>query len=92
MSALRAYSWPGNVRELQNLVERAAILSEAEIGVEEMAIPQPRAAAAAVAAEDERARLESVMRECKWNKTTAAEHLGISTKTLLVRLRAHGLD
>jgi DNA-binding NtrC family response regulator len=92
MDALRGYTWPGNVRELQNLIERAAILSEAEIGVEDLALPQPKAATAAVAGEDERARLEAVMRECKWNKTTAAERLGISTKTLLARLRAYGLD
>ena len=92
LDALRAYAWPGNVRELQNLIERAAILTEAEIGMEELAIPQAKAAAAAVAGEDERAQLESVMRDCKWNKTAAAERLGISTKTLLARLRAHGLD
>jgi formate hydrogenlyase transcriptional activator len=28
LDAFTAYSWPGNVRELQNLIERAAILSE----------------------------------------------------------------
>jgi formate hydrogenlyase transcriptional activator len=28
MAQLMAYDWPGNVRELQNLVERAAIISE----------------------------------------------------------------
>jgi hypothetical protein len=30
MTALRAYTFPGNVRELRNLVERVAIMSEAE--------------------------------------------------------------
>ena len=28
VSALMAYDWPGNIRELENMVERAAILSE----------------------------------------------------------------
>ena len=31
MDRLVAYSWPGNVRELQNVIERAAILSEGEV-------------------------------------------------------------
>tara|TARA_R110002051_G_scaffold192723_1_gene261258 strand:+ start:4653 stop:8369 length:3717 start_codon:yes stop_codon:yes gene_type:complete len=30
MSKLKAYSWPGNIRELENLMERAAILSNDE--------------------------------------------------------------
>jgi two-component system response regulator AtoC len=32
-AALRRYSWPGNVRELKNLVHRAYILAEDEIGI-----------------------------------------------------------
>ncbi|MBI2677347.1 MAG: sigma-54-dependent Fis family transcriptional regulator [Candidatus Koribacter versatilis] len=90
-TALTRYAWPGNVRELQNMMERAAILHEDEISAQELALPQAKAAAAAPEV-DERAQLESVLRECKWNRTVAAERLGISTKTLLTRLRAHGLD
>jgi DNA-binding NtrC family response regulator len=90
--ALAAYGWPGNVRELQNVIERAAILSEAEISAADLALPQPKAAAAVANEPSERERLESVLRDCKWNRTVAAERLGISTKTLLSRLRAHGLD
>jgi formate hydrogenlyase transcriptional activator len=30
LKMFQAYSWPGNVRELQNVIERAAILSEGE--------------------------------------------------------------
>lgn len=40
----------------------------------------------------ERALLEHTMRECKWNKTRAAERLGISPKSLLTRLRGAGLE
>jgi DNA-binding NtrC family response regulator len=32
------------------------------------------------------------MRESKWNKTRAAEKLGITSKTLLAKLRAAGLE
>jgi formate hydrogenlyase transcriptional activator len=31
LKRLQAYGWPGNVRELQNVIERAVILSEADV-------------------------------------------------------------
>ncbi len=40
----------------------------------------------------ERAKIEAILRDCKWNKTRAAEKLGISSKTLLAKLRALGLE
>lgn len=40
----------------------------------------------------ERVLLESTLRECKWNKTRVAEKLGVSSKTLLAKLRSAGLE
>jgi len=40
----------------------------------------------------EKALLEYTMRECKWNKTRAAEKLRVSPKTLLAKLRNAGLE
>jgi DNA-binding NtrC family response regulator len=40
----------------------------------------------------ERALLENALKECKWNKTKAAEKLGVSPKTLLAKLRGAGLE
>jgi len=40
----------------------------------------------------EKVMLESTMKDCKWNKTKAAEKLGISPKTLLAKLRGAGLE
>lgn len=40
----------------------------------------------------ERAKIEAVLRDCKWNKTRAAERLGVSSKTLLAKLRSLGLE
>jgi transcriptional regulator with GAF, ATPase, and Fis domain len=40
----------------------------------------------------ERVLLESTLRECQWNKTRAAEKLGVSPKTLLAKIRAAGLE
>ena len=36
--------------------------------------------------------IETALRECKWNKTRAAEKLGVSFKTLLSKMRALGLE
>jgi DNA-binding NtrC family response regulator len=40
----------------------------------------------------ERVLLENALKECKWNKTRAAELLGVSAKTLLVKMRGAGLE
>jgi len=40
----------------------------------------------------ERFKIETALRECKWNKTRAAEKLGVSYKTLLNKVRALGLE
>jgi len=40
----------------------------------------------------ERVLLESTLRDCQWNKTRAAERLGVSPKTLLAKIRAAGLE
>ena len=40
----------------------------------------------------ERVMLESTLRDCQWNKTRAAERLGVSPKTLLAKIRAAGLE
>src|SRR5208282_1543735 len=39
----------------------------------------------------ERSKIEAVLRGCKWNKTRAAEQLGISYKTLLNKIRDLGI-
>ncbi len=40
----------------------------------------------------ERFKIETALRECKWNKTRAAEKLGVSYKTLLHKIRSLGLE
>src|ERR1700756_4258999 len=44
------------------------------------------------AAHVERVLLESTLRDCQWNKTRAAERLGVSPKTLLAKIRSVGLE
>jgi DNA-binding NtrC family response regulator len=40
----------------------------------------------------EKILLEKTLRECQWNRTRAAEKLGVAPKTLLAKLRSAGLD
>jgi len=40
----------------------------------------------------ERVLLENTMRDCRWNKTRAAEILGVSPKTLAAKLKSAGLE
>jgi DNA-binding NtrC family response regulator len=40
----------------------------------------------------EHTMIETTLRECKWNKTRAAEKLGVSPKTLLAKMRAAGMQ
>jgi DNA-binding NtrC family response regulator len=40
----------------------------------------------------ERVLLENALKESRWNKTRAAERLGITPKTLLSKIRANGLE
>lgn len=40
----------------------------------------------------ERFKIQNALRETKWNKTRAAERLGVSYKTLLHKIRALGLE
>ena len=47
LSALRAHAWPGNVRELQNVIERAAILHDAELHAADLGLSANVRAAAA---------------------------------------------
>jgi DNA-binding NtrC family response regulator len=97
LQALRSHSWPGNVRELQNTLERAAILYDGEVHAADLnlgsnARRDPEEIEQGNSTQAEREQLESVLRECKWNKNAAAQRLGISYKTLLNRIHTYGLD
>jgi len=96
LEALLRYHWPGNVRELRNVLERAAILCEGGlISAEHLALRAVVDKAPGAAATDlgtiERETIAQVMNECRWNKTRAANRLGLTRTQLYMRLQKYGI-
>lgn len=101
LDQLQAYDWPGNVRELRHFVHRAAIMSDPEATTIELpkTIESPFAKKQTLSSglkagrtieEVEKELIYATLEKVDGNKTTAAEMLGISTKTLYNRLHAYG--
>jgi DNA-binding NtrC family response regulator len=99
-SALLAHLWPGNVRELANAVERAVVLSEG--GTLTFRLEEPENARGGGdgpgpfsvrerARTAEKAALLAMLDSCHWNKTQAAEKLGISRRGLLYKVKEYGI-
>ena len=102
-AALRGHSFPGNVRELESVLERAMALCNG--GVIESADlhfartdKSPSAGAPAnqalpdVIEQLERAQIQSALEACRYNKTKAAAHLGITFRALRYKMDKLGLQ
>ncbi len=96
LEAMDKYNWPGNVRELENAVERAVVLSKGPlIGVE--ALPQSvlvgrkrfdvvNIVVGTTLREAERALIEATLASVDGDKETAANILGIASRTIYRKL------
>ena len=97
LSVLVNYDWPGNVRELENVVERAMILSEAEIGVESLppkivnktSSQSDRNSGQPTLDELERKYVGEVLAAVADDKAQAANILGIDLSTLYRKLKKY---
>jgi two-component system C4-dicarboxylate transport response regulator DctD len=92
MRAVLVHAWPGNVRELRNAAERAALGFAPVPGQardQSAGATRPGTLAERMAAY-ERHELEAALARGRLLQDTAAE-LGISRKTLYLKLREHGL-
>jgi DNA-binding NtrC family response regulator len=104
---LMEYSWPGNVRELEHVLEGAILLSSGDVidekdlanyfhrtdqDVATLAVPGELPAAKAASLEEmERVHIEHVLRLNNFNRTRTSEMLGISKKTLYLKIKRYGL-
>jgi DNA-binding NtrC family response regulator len=101
MDALTAYSWPGNVRELRNVIERMVVLnSTGKLNLDDVPATVRQGAhdsgrdatrAGRVLRDAERQLIEDALRQHRGNRTKAAQHLGISRRTLHRKLNEFGL-
>lgn len=104
LEKLSAYDWPGNVRELQNAVERAVILCMGElVGVGDIQLSalgggedhRMAISSAAVGFGDitlesvEQQHILAVLDRTNWNKSQAAQILGIERSTLDRKLKRY---
>ncbi|MEW6742596.1 MAG: sigma 54-interacting transcriptional regulator [Planctomycetota bacterium] len=99
LEKLRQHSWPGNVRELRNVLERALILLDGdtiEPGLLSLGAPAPGPTAPfspqTSLRDVERAHIRRVLEATGWNKTAAAEILGIGRPTIYEKIKAYGLE
>jgi Nif-specific regulatory protein len=104
LDVLAAYAWPGNVRQLKNEMERLAIL----LGDGEMVMPQHlseviqqaallnQAGSGARLKESldaiQRKMLVEALQKSRWNKTRAADDLGITRRGLIKMIERFDLD
>lgn len=101
LQALQQYDWPGNVRELENVIERAVILARSgtiTLGLLPLGARRDPPVAAKeptrmVGLEEiERQHITSILKETSFNKSRAAEILGISRKTLDRKIAEYNLS
>jgi formate hydrogenlyase transcriptional activator len=96
MAVLKRHPWPGNVRELQNFIERAVILSQADI-LQMPSLPArlPVQTDNMTLAEAEREHILHALEESNWvvgGKAGAAARLGLKRTTLVDKIRRSGLS
>ena len=90
MGIFMRYSWPGNIRELENVIQRCVIMAKDQITLddlpEHLKLPLPEAIEhsyhSKTLKEVEKEYINRVLISTNFNKTKAAEILGIDRKTL----------
>lgn len=106
LGKLKSYRFPGNVRELENMLERAYTLCEDDrITASDLRMadcsPSSENGESNLAQIDnledhleiiERKLIMQALEETRWNRTAAAQRLGLSFRSMRYRLKKLGID
>jgi two-component system response regulator AtoC len=106
MGRLRGYPWPGNVRELQSVLQQALLKATGTVllpaHLPEDLTKEPPASEASeratrngsgsMLADLEREAIQQCLIQTGGNRQRTAERLGISTRTLLRKIREYSLE
>ena len=91
MKVLERYNWPGNIRELENIIQRAVIMCDKIIDIEQL--PEHLKYSLEFSEDQllplkeiEKKYIKKVLRATGNNKTKAAEILQIDRKTIRQKL------
>lgn len=100
---LERYPWPGNVRELENAMERAVLLAKGK-AIQPADLPEnirnqapasivsPTVPATPTLEEIEKAYIHWVLTQTDWQKSKAAQLLGIDASTLYRKIERYRLS
>ncbi|WP_236175525.1 sigma-54-dependent transcriptional regulator [Pseudomonas pseudonitroreducens] len=106
LEKLKSYRFPGNVRELENMLERAYTLCENDIiqphdlRLAEASAPDNGGEASLAQIDNledylediERKLIMQALEETRWNRTAAAQRLGLTFRSMRYRLKKLGID
>jgi DNA-binding NtrC family response regulator len=104
LDMMLAHGWPGNVRELEHVIEGAILLSSGDI-IEESDLQMyfqrgdhvppdahvPPSSAPRTLDDVERQHIERTLHEQHFNRARTAQLLGISKKTLYLKIKRYGI-
>jgi transcriptional regulator with GAF, ATPase, and Fis domain len=105
VEVLMRYDWPGNVRELEHVIEGAVALAHGDViepsdlwmnvGLRADEVTAPREVPVTnlmASLEDvEAEHIERVLHANDWNRTRSAQILGITAKTLYLKIKRYGI-
>jgi len=98
------YDWPGNIRELKNVIERAVAIAEPDVDIlmphhlrPQLICPKKEKDLLEIQdglslAEFEKYYIYNTLKKVNWNKSKAAQILGINRQTLYNKMRELSIE
>jgi two-component system, NtrC family, response regulator AtoC len=103
LQMLMEYDWPGNIRELEHAIQGAALLVQGDVITTKDFILHSTSLRGKIAVlnddpdtllrldEMEKIHIEHALKHCHFNRTRAAHMLGITAKTLYMKIKKYGI-